>query len=96
MRISALADALVLDISTASRHVSNLEADGLVAREPDPDDRRATLVTLTAAGHQFLSKAMDERASKLRAATSSWPPDDVAQLIRLINRLADDIAMESL
>ena len=94
MRVSALAEALVLDISTASRHVSSLEVEGMITREPDPDDRRATLVTLTAAGHEFLDRAMDERATRLRAATGSWPREDLAALIGLINQLADDICKD--
>lgn len=91
MRVSALADSLVIDISTTSRHVSGLEADGLLNRETDPADRRASLVTLTPAGSEFLTRALEQRATLLQAATESWADDDVATLIRLLERLADDL-----
>lgn len=95
MRVSALADSLVIDISTTSRHVSGLESDGLLTREPDRADRRASLVTLTPAGSDFLVRALEERASVLQAATGAWSGDDITTLIRLLNRLADDLAEAS-
>jgi DNA-binding MarR family transcriptional regulator len=91
MRVSALAAELGLDVSTASRHVSRLEADGLIARAPDPSDQRATKLALTAAGAERMNAHLRHRAEVLRAATRSWPEPDVATLIELINRLADDI-----
>jgi DNA-binding MarR family transcriptional regulator len=91
MRVSALADSLTIDISTTSRHVSGLEAEGMLTRQPDAADRRASLVTLTQAGADFLAHAFEQRARVLRVATESWPDDDVTTLIRLLNRLADDL-----
>jgi DNA-binding MarR family transcriptional regulator len=91
LRVSALADSLAIDISTTSRHVSGLESDGLLTREPDAADRRASLVTLTPAGREFLARALEDRARVLEAATETWSDDEVATLIRLLIRLADDI-----
>ena len=91
MRVSALAAGLGLDVSTTSRHVSRLEADGLIARTPDPSDQRATKLALTAAGAERMDAHLRHRAEVLCAATKSWPEPDVATLIELINRLADDI-----
>ena len=91
MRVSALAAELGLDVSTASRHVSRLEVDGLIARTPDPSDQRATKLALTPAGVERMDAHLRHRAEVLRAATKSWPEPDVATLIELINRLADDI-----
>lgn len=91
MRVSALADSLAIDISTTSRHVTGLESDGRLTRRPDPADRRASLVTLTESGRDFLAHALEERAGVLRAATGSWPDNDVTTLVRLLNRLADDL-----
>ena len=91
MRVSALAAELGLDVSTASRHVSRLEADGLIARTPDPSDQRAAKLALTPSGAERMDAHLRHRAEVLRTATKSWPEPDVATLIELINRLADDI-----
>ena len=91
MRVSALAAELGLDVSTASRHISRLEADGLVVRTPDPADQRATKLALTPAGVERMDAHLRHRAEVLRAATSSWPETDLATLTNLITRLADDI-----
>jgi DNA-binding MarR family transcriptional regulator len=91
MRITALAEVLVLDISTTSRHVSGLESSGYVFRKSDPSDRRATLLELSPAGRRFLANALAERSAVLRAATSSWSDDDINALHTYLNRLADDL-----
>lgn len=91
MRVSAVATELGLDISTASRHVSHLESAGLLARQPDPADQRAALLTLTPEGAARLRESMQRRSAALRAATASWPEGDLATLTTLVNRLADDL-----
>jgi DNA-binding MarR family transcriptional regulator len=91
VRVSALAAELMLDVSTTSRHVSQLEHAGLLAREPDRADRRAALLVLTGEGRARLERFHDQRARMLRAATGSWAPADLAALTDLLNRLADDL-----
>ena len=48
--MSDLAVELVCDASNVSHLVARLEARGLVMREPDPADRRARQVSITASG----------------------------------------------
>ncbi|WP_423963110.1 MarR family winged helix-turn-helix transcriptional regulator, partial [Bradyrhizobium sp.] len=50
MRLSDLSDHLHIAPRSATEVVDALEARGLVERRPDPSDRRATLVGLTAQG----------------------------------------------
>lgn len=97
VRITALAEELGLDISTTSRHVRQLEKTNLLAREPDPADQRATLLTLTPDGVTHLLHGLQRRADAMRAATASWPATDVTTLSTLINRLTHDLgkAIES-
>lgn len=96
VRISTLADELLLDISTASRHVRNLESAGLLTREPDPADQRAALLTPTRQGQEYLRQGIARFGRRLDAATGSWPDSDLTILTTLINRLADDLgALES-
>ncbi|HJU97500.1 MAG TPA: MarR family transcriptional regulator [Jiangellaceae bacterium] len=87
VRVSVLADAMRLDQSTVSRHVSALEQVGLVQRSDDPDDRRAALLSLTPSGRGRLATLLDERHALFRAATAEWSDDDRAQLAGLLDRM---------
>jgi DNA-binding MarR family transcriptional regulator len=91
LRVSALAEALGLDISTASRHVRQLETGGYVARTGDPDDRRALRVRLTRRGRAALDQAMRARADVVDRATADWPDEDRATLTILMTRLAGSL-----
>ena len=50
LRMGQLAGRVLLTRSTLTRVVDQLEAEGLVARGSDPEDRRATRILLTPAG----------------------------------------------
>ena len=91
LRVSALAEAMGLDTSTASRHVRQLEDAGYLARTGDPDDRRASRVRLTRRGRAALDQAMRARAAVLDRAIADWPDDDRATLTTLMTRLADSL-----
>src|SRR6187397_1429301 len=49
-RPTELTSALMLTSSGTTKRLDRLEQAGLIARAPDPDDRRGTLISLTAAG----------------------------------------------
>jgi DNA-binding MarR family transcriptional regulator len=55
LRQTTLAAELRFAARSVSQTVENLERDGLVERGPHPDDRRAKLVVLTAAGSAALT-----------------------------------------
>lgn len=69
---SGLARASGMRPQSMSAIVASLEAEGLVAGAPDPDDRRQTVISLTA--------LCRDRLAKGRAAHQDW-------LIRRIDRL---------
>ena len=54
-RCSALAAHAGVDISVASRQLAALERSGYVDRRPDPNDGRASLLSLTDAGAEALA-----------------------------------------
>jgi DNA-binding MarR family transcriptional regulator len=55
--VSALAGRLEISKQGAAQIVDDMERRGLVVRRPDPDDRRARLVSLTAEGERALRTA---------------------------------------
>ena len=56
---SELGQTMGIDPSILVTMLNPLEADGLIARERDRDDRRRHLVTLTPAGRRHLSRAAE-------------------------------------
>ena len=92
IRLSDLAAALELDPSTVSRHIKTLWKAGLVGRESDPDDRRAALLSPTAAGRRALEASRSLRLRSLADAMSTWPERDQKRLVELLERLASDQA----
>ena len=91
VRATEIADCTALDLSTVSRHLRGLEDAGLLVRSPDPDDRRASLLSVTDEGRAFVADAVRARTALLAAATADWPAADVAALSVLMTRLAHDL-----
>jgi DNA-binding MarR family transcriptional regulator len=65
MRISTLATNESMDPSVATRIVAGLEGLGLVERAVDPEDKRASLVELSAAGRRQIADLWTERTHEL-------------------------------
>ncbi len=84
-----LAERLAADPPYVTLMVDDLEDRGLVRRMPHPQDRRAKLVELTAAGRAAVARAdaiMDEPPAALRDV----PASDLAALLRVLERLANE------
>lgn len=90
-RLSDLAARLRLDASTVSRYVARLEKLGLARRTEDPDDRRATRLSLSPAGRRATDTAMQRRREVVADALSGWSPADRETLRGLLSRLAADV-----
>ncbi|GAA2758566.1 MarR family winged helix-turn-helix transcriptional regulator [Actinopolymorpha rutila] len=89
LRISELANQLGIVPRSATSVVDDLEEAGLVARKPDPDDRRATLVGLTSAGGQVLARIRRSRRDAMVAMVERLDAGERADLLRLLGRLAE-------
>lgn len=91
LRVSELADLTHSELSTVSRHVSNLERCGFVVKLPDPADGRAAQVSLTEVGRQTVARARAANAQRMSQILRGWDDPQVSLLTRLLNRLATDI-----
>jgi DNA-binding MarR family transcriptional regulator len=73
--------------------VAELEADGYVARRPDPDDRRRAYVELTAAGHDALEADRRNREGWLAGAIGEGLTGEeqalLADAVAVLRRLAE-------
>jgi DNA-binding MarR family transcriptional regulator len=62
----ALCSALGWEKSRLSHQVRRMEKDGLVSREPNPDDARSTMVCLLPAGRAAIEKAAPGHVADVR------------------------------
>ena len=85
-RLGALANAFGLDPSTITRQVQALERAGLVARHPDDEDRRASILDLTDEGRTVLEHTRSYRRERLEQVLGDWAEADRERLARLLTR----------
>lgn len=94
MRLRDLSEHLGIAPRSATEVIDGLEERGLVERKPDPNDRRATLVALTAEGLE-VSEAI--RRAGLREAERIFgrlSEADRAHLNRILRQLRDEPAQQ--
>jgi DNA-binding MarR family transcriptional regulator len=89
MHMSGLSDRLHIAARSATEVVDALEDRRLVARRPDPGDRRATLVELTAEGITILDAIRAARGSEAERAFDRLGDEDRAHLARILRKLRD-------
>jgi DNA-binding MarR family transcriptional regulator len=72
---------------TMTNRIDRLEAKGLVARVPDPNDGRGVQVVLTADGRTRVDDALTDLLAHEREILSALPPGDRDELADLLRRL---------
>jgi DNA-binding MarR family transcriptional regulator len=90
-RLSELAQAAGVDISTASRQVGALVEVGFVRRTADPTDRRAALHELTDEGRELWTRLVDARRRWVADIVVDLTEDERRTLGDLLGRVADRI-----
>lgn len=95
LTLGALAAELFLDKSTTSRVVSTLERKEYLKREPHPEDRRAVLLSATAAGRSLCRRIQNDLVKETEALAADLEPAALAGATRLLRRLAKAAAQRS-
>jgi DNA-binding MarR family transcriptional regulator len=89
---SALAAAERVRPQSMAHTIAELEADGLVDRTPDPDDRRQILIELTDRGREALADERARRegwlASTIATELTADEQELLIQAVPLLRRLA--------
>ena len=85
--LGQLAERLACVKSNVTQLVDRLEADGLVSRVGDPNDRRARLAVLTGAGRKAYAQGSDIQMQAERELFSVLTPDESSKLHELLAKL---------
>jgi DNA-binding MarR family transcriptional regulator len=88
-RMSALARHLDISPRTVTPMVDSLEHEGLVSRAPDPNDRRAQVLALTAQGVDLMRRAHGERVSRVEQLFEPLDATERATLAALLDKVLE-------
>lgn len=86
VRPSVMAENFQIDKGAITRQIQHLEELGLVARTPDPQDGRATLVSLTDDAVRRMADVSAHRRKHLDEQLSDWSSGDLEGFIRSLRR----------
>ena len=89
LQLGQLAERLSCVKSNITQLIDRLEADGLVARQPDPLDRRTKLAALTAAGRKAVKDGTRVQEASERDLLSRLTRDEAQQLSALLGKMGN-------
>jgi DNA-binding MarR family transcriptional regulator len=90
----ALSRELVVSTGAMTNRLDKMERTGLVARKPDPSDRRGVLLELTDHGRRTLDDYVDLAARRERELLSVLSGDEKQQLNQLLRKLLKALQSE--
>jgi DNA-binding MarR family transcriptional regulator len=90
LRPTDLATRLRIAPRSVTEVVDGLVAAGLLERTPDPQDRRAVLLSLTDEGHRQVRAIQASREEVAATLFDTISPDDRDQLRRILGALVHD------
>ena len=85
--LTQLAERLACVKSNITQLVDRLEADGLVERQPDPNDRRARLAALTPAGRKACQEGTRRQQESERRVLGRLTAEEAEQLAALLAKV---------
>jgi DNA-binding MarR family transcriptional regulator len=85
----ALSQALGISPRTVTGLVDSLEADGWVTRSPHPEDRRATIISLTPAAESALASLRENYEGLAHDLIGDLSPEDLRGCWSVISTLQD-------
>lgn len=94
-RVLDIVGELAITVGAVSKAVDRLVAAGWCLRVAHPQDRRSSVLRLTAEGKEQLAASRPIVESELTALTAAVPPDDLARIASTLARLRATLEADS-
>ena len=92
LRSIDLAESFGYAPRTVTEAIDGLERDGLVRRDPDPADRRAKRISLTAAGQAAVEATESSRVRFVENVFGVLSAGECEEIVRVVGKLNDRLA----
>lgn len=89
---STLQKAVNIDGAAITRHLKQLEADGMVTRKRSPADNRVIFVSLTAEGRKQIIGYRKENTAFVNQLLHDFTDEEMKQLSGMLNRMQNNIS----
>jgi len=80
-----------IDNAAITRHLKQLEANGMILRRKKPSDNRITLVSLTDYGRQKISFYQEEKKRFVTSMLKDFSEEERDLLLDMLNRIQNSI-----
>jgi MarR family transcriptional regulator, transcriptional regulator for hemolysin len=90
-----LAEIAGVEQSTMTEMLARMERAGIVRRAPNPDDRRAVVVSLTRRAHARFAKAREVLTQGEQSVMSVLAADERVVLLKLLERVTSALESEA-
>ena len=91
LKQTELAEMLDLQPISLTRLLDSLCDNGLIVRRPDPNDRRAKRLFLTAAARPLLERLSDLGESLMKTALAGLHPPEIAALLTHLSTVKENL-----
>jgi len=87
----ALQKEVNIDNAAITRHLKQLEVNGMIARRKNPNDNRITLVSLTKEGRNKIHDFQEEKERFVASALKGLSEEERDNLLNMLNRIQENI-----
>ncbi|WP_370150877.1 MarR family winged helix-turn-helix transcriptional regulator [Streptacidiphilus sp. EB129] len=91
-RIGDLATRLLVESPHVTRQIVTLQAQGLVERTHDTQDRRARQVAITAQGRALLTRLREANQASLREALQNTDEEQITATVAVLHQIIEHFA----
>lgn len=85
-RIQDIAEGMGLSAPTVSVAIKRLEENGWVEKRPDPEDKRASIITVSEQSQKIAQKIKDNQRRMIERFLGELTTDEQIQLVDLLDR----------
>ncbi|EGA90063.1 transcriptional regulator [Planococcus donghaensis MPA1U2] len=89
---STLQKAVNIDSAAVTRHLKQLEADGMVTRKRSPADNRVIFVSLTNEGREKIIGYRQENMGFVNQMLHDFKPEEIEHLSDMLSRMQNNIS----
>lgn len=93
--LTLIATAMRQTLPTISQRVTALEQRGYIERSASADDKRVTLISLSAKGARVLKNTHDQMTKVFQTTLTNYGIENIVQFTNLAQRLADELTAQA-